>query len=465
MAAVKLSLPEGCRLVEEPSGTWTLESPQGPVPIAAHPEAVGRLIEGNASEEELVAESLARSGYEGIGQIYALLFDLHERGLLRREVRSGGVPLLRSVALTAACPFSREGFEEDGRYVLSRFALLHRTGEDLVLESPRGLTRVSLHGEPAAALLMELTRPRRAREVGVAGLDSETVELAFDLLWQGELLSAVDAEGEAEEDRHPALRQWELHDLFFHARSRVGRHSGGYGATYRWRGKAEPLPAMKAGSAGALEDLERPDLEELLQSDVPFTRVVEERRSLREQGSPPIDRRQLGELLYRAARVTEEMEAPEGEVTRRPYPGGGAAYELEIYVAVGDCKGLLPGLYRYRPDTHQLERVRDDTPEVQRLRESAQHTGRAPRPVQVLLLLAARFRRLSWKYESMVYATVLKDVGVLMQTIYLVATAMGLAVCAVGGGNSDLFAEATGLDYYEESTVGELILGSRSDSA
>jgi hypothetical protein len=41
-----------------------------------------------------------------------------------------------------------------------------------------------------------------------------------------------------------------------------------------------------------------------------------------------------------------------------------------------------------------------------------------------------------------------------------VATAMGLAPCALGGGDSALFAEAVGANSLEESSVGEFILGS-----
>jgi len=60
------------------------------------------------------------------------------------------------------------------------------------------------------------------------------------------------------------------------------------------------------------------------------------------------------------------------------------------------------------------------------------------------------------------YALILKDAGVLTQTMYLVAEAMGLAACALGAGNADLFAQAAGVDYYAESSVGELMLGSRA---
>jgi hypothetical protein len=48
---------------------------------------------------------------------------------------------------------------------------------------------------------------------------------------------------------------------------------------------------------------------------------------------------------------------------------------------------------------------------------------------------------------------------VLYQTMYLAATAMGLAPCAVGGGDADLFARAAGVDYYAETSVGEFLLG------
>ena len=39
------------------------------------------------------------------------------------------------------------------------------------------------------------------------------------------------------------------------------------------------------------------------------------------------------------------------------------------------------------------------------------------------------------EYSSIAYALILKDVGVLLQTLYLMATDMGLGGCAIGTGN------------------------------
>jgi SagB-type dehydrogenase family enzyme len=71
---------------------------------------------------------------------------------------------------------------------------------------------------------------------------------------------------------------------------------------------------------------------------------------------------------------------------------------------------------------------------------------------------------MSWKYATISYAATLKNVGVLYQTMYLVATGMGLAACGLGSGNSDLFAEAAGTNYYMETSVGEFMLGTIPES-
>jgi SagB-type dehydrogenase family enzyme len=78
---------------------------------------------------------------------------------------------------------------------------------------------------------------------------------------------------------------------------------------------------------------------------------------------------------------------------------------------------------------------------------------------QILITIAARFDRVSWKYSSIAYSLILKDVGVLIQTLYLMATEMGLGGCAIGTSNIDLFAKMTGLEFHIEGPVGQFALG------
>jgi SagB-type dehydrogenase family enzyme len=133
-------------------------------------------------------------------------------------------------------------------------------------------------------------------------------------------------------------------------------------------------------------------------------------------------------------------------------------------VTVETCDGLPSGLYHYNPLDHQLHGVAARNAHIEQLLRDAQAAAALSSVPQVLITLTSRFQRLSWKYRSIAYATTLKNVGVLYQTMYLVATAMGLAPCALGGGNAALFAEAIGTDYCAESSVGEFALGSARET-
>jgi SagB-type dehydrogenase family enzyme len=83
--------------------------------------------------------------------------------------------------------------------------------------------------------------------------------------------------------------------------------------------------------------------------------------------------------------------------------------------------------------------------------------GPVPAP-DIVFTLAARIQRVSWKYQSIAYSLILKNTGVLYQQMYLVATALGLAPCAIGAGDTQVFAQASGLDFTRESSVGEFAL-------
>jgi SagB-type dehydrogenase family enzyme len=119
-------------------------------------------------------------------------------------------------------------------------------------------------------------------------------------------------------------------------------------------------------------------------------------------------------------------------------------------------------MYHYDPFGHALEPVPAPAHlTAQLVQRATAATGGSP-PPQVLLVLTARFGRVMWRYQGMAYALILKDVGALMQTMYLVATAMNLAPCALGAGDSDLFAQATNLNPLVEASVGEFTLSSRA---
>ncbi len=339
------------------------------------------------------------------------------------------------------------------RFVLSRFAYCHRIDDEWILESPLSHAIVILQDIRAVAVVFLLTDPHRSIDVAakVPGLSKQEALHLFGLFYNAGALSTAD-------EKNEALAQWEFHDLLFHVRSRAGRHSNPYGRTDRFVGKVKSPPVVKPEMSGTKIDLYKPDIDQLCGDDVPFTKVLESRRSKRKYGKSAITKKEVGEFLYRSARVRKIFEVNGFEFSNRVYPSSGAAYELEMYLAINRCDGIASGLYHYSPVKHQLSNLSARTKAVNTLLKSAASTAHTRIP-QILIIVSARFPRMMWRYQSIAYSAILKDVGVLYQTFYLVATAMGLSACALGVGNSDLFAEAAGSNYYEESSVGEFILG------
>lgn len=384
---------------------------------------------------------------------YFILGKLKQRNLLsyRLQTERGTLFLLNpNGPFPEFMPFLRE------KASLSRFGYFRNQEGAIIVETPFSAVQITVSHPDGLALFHALAQPKNLEELthALPQIPKPALEKA---------LSFLDAASLLEKEEESSLYTWEFHDLLFHAKSRLGRISGKSGGTFRFLGKYPPLPALRPPEKKEYFPLFKPDMEACFIKDPPFSKVLENRRSQREQGKEPLTLNQLGEFLYRSARVQEFIHANHYETTRRPYPGGGACYELEIYSLLYRVKEISPGLYLYHPDTHSLSLRSEWKKSLQILLEKAMLFTGKTEPPQVLLAIAARFGRIAWKYEAMAYSIILKDAGALIQTFYLVATAMGLAPCAVGMGNSDLFAEAAQTDYYEETTVAEFILGSHPD--
>ncbi|WP_027581544.1 SagB family peptide dehydrogenase [Bradyrhizobium sp. Ai1a-2] len=349
--------------------------------------------------------------------------------------------------------------------VLSRFAYLRRRGNEMVLESPRAgaLFRI---GDPAiAATLAALSRPQK---IGKLRRQAASVNLDLvGLLLDSQILLKLDAksgEGLRLNEGDGNLVLWDFHDLVFHTRSTEGRQANLLGGTFAYAGAVPPLPAVRAPWPGKTIDLRKFSISEPISS---FAKLLRERRSIRDfDDEHPVTLAELAQFLDTTARVLSEWKSgasfdggPEVTYSTRPYPSAGSAYELELYLAVSNCEGLARGLYHYDAGGHALVAIGASAQQLHSLSTAAEFAMDAPGPPQVLIMIAARFGRISWKYSSIAYSLILKDVGIMLQTFYLAATDMGLGGCAIGITNIDLFAKMTELEFHVESPVGQFALG------
>ncbi len=352
--------------------------------------------------------------------------------------------------------------------VLSRFAYLRRRGNEMVLESPRAGALFKIHDPQIVAAIATLSTPRPVKQLrqqsGFPGIELLALLVDCQILFK---IDAADDSGLRATEGTDHLVLWDFHDLLFHARSTEGRHANPMGGLYPYAGAMAPLPAVRPRWPGKQIDLAKVPAARS-QALSPVAKLLRERRSTRSfDDRRPITLDELSRFLDGAARVLSRWEStaefdetgPSVEYAARPYPSAGASYELELYLAVDKCEGLARGFYHYDAGGHALAPIGVRAQELDALLGGAELAMGASAAPQILITIAARFGRVSWKYGSIAYALILKDVGVLMQTLYLMATDMGLGACAIGTANIDLFAKLTGIEFHVEGPVGQFALG------
>lgn len=350
--------------------------------------------------------------------------------------------------------------EPAASYRLSKFAVLHHDSQGLVLENPLGWCDLRIH-DPRLLPLLDPAGPNPPDVP--AGL---VARFRDDLRWGG-FLETVETTSVTSDKTGFDAASWSAPDLWFHRRSTLGERVvtwDDFGPT-RWaQGAYDPPAARRPEYPGTPLRLDIPDLSAIRLSDPPLAAVVEDRMSVRVfDDENPLTRGQLAELLYRSARTRSAQTGDDGvELLSRPYPSGGSVYELELYPVVRHVHGLPAGMYHYDSFEHVLRPVAEaDSAAVSRLLKATSATLEGGAQPQVLLVMAARAGRVMWAYQQVAYANILKHVGVLMQTLYLNATAMGLGACAQGFGDTAAFTAAAAVPELQECHVGSMVLGSR----
>jgi SagB-type dehydrogenase family enzyme len=355
--------------------------------------------------------------------------------------------------------------------VLSRFAYVRRRGGEMVVESPRADALFRICDPTIASLLATLATPHTVNKLrrldGFPGTD------LLALLLDCRILFKIDAGGDGRRASEGCdnLVLWDFHDLLFHARSTEGRQANPLGGVYPHAGTIAPPPAVRPRWPGKSINLVR-SAAAASEPVSPFAGLLHARHSIRSfDDANPITLAELTRFLETAARIRSTWTSdlgfgdtgPTMTYAARPYPSAGSAYELELYLAVANCDGLARGFYHYDADTHALVPIAVQDHQLDAMLMAATYAMDTPSQPQILMSFAARFGRVSWKYSSIAYSLILKNVGVLLQTLYLTASDIGLGGCAIGTNNIELFAKMTGIEFHVEGPVGQFALGRASD--
>lgn len=200
---------------------------------------------------------------------------------------------------------------------------------------------------------------------------------------------------------------------------------------------ASTFTASTSGSAGAGDTTATPSTsagvfgqgrvyalpEPRLEGPMSLEEAIKARRSLRDYTGEPVSLAAVGQLLWAAQGVTSERGA-------RAAPSAGGTYPLEVYVVAGQVTGLEPGVYRYRPEQHDLVGVTagDLRPEL----AAASLNQAWVRDAALDIVITADYARTTGTYGERGIRYVDLEAGHAAQNLHLQAIALGLGSVPVG---------------------------------
>ncbi|HXG30540.1 MAG TPA: SagB/ThcOx family dehydrogenase [Thermodesulfobacteriota bacterium] len=158
-------------------------------------------------------------------------------------------------------------------------------------------------------------------------------------------------------------------------------------------------------------------------SGVSIERALLGRRSYREYKKEPLTLAEISQLLWAMQGVTD----PEGF---RTTPSAGALYPLEVYVVAGNVEGLSAGIYKYKPERHELTRVMDGDKRSElcasALGQDSVKSGAA------VIVLSAVYERTVIVYGERGRRYVHMEVGHAAQNACLQAVSLNLGTVVIG---------------------------------
>lgn len=160
-----------------------------------------------------------------------------------------------------------------------------------------------------------------------------------------------------------------------------------------------------------------------LDSNTSIESALHQRRSVREFDKKPLTLTEISQLLW----ADQGLSGSEG---KRTAPSAGALYPLEISVVAGKDGELPAGVYRYRPDGHDLLLTAPGDKRAKLARAALDQNWLAEAPLT--LVVAAIYERTARKYRQRADRYVQMEVGHAAQNVHLQAIALGLATVVVG---------------------------------
>jgi SagB-type dehydrogenase family enzyme len=159
-------------------------------------------------------------------------------------------------------------------------------------------------------------------------------------------------------------------------------------------------------------------------SNVSIEKALLERRSVREYKDRTLTLAEISQLLWASQGITDLRRG------FRTAPSAGALYPLEVYVVAGNIDNLPDGIYKYKPNRHELVMVVKGD---KRAELCAAALGQpCVKNNAAVIVFSAVYERTTRKYGERGIRYVHMEVGHAAQNIYLQSVSLNLGTLVVG---------------------------------
>ena len=154
-----------------------------------------------------------------------------------------------------------------------------------------------------------------------------------------------------------------------------------------------------------------------------------ERRSVRAYKDGPLTLNEVSQLLWAAQGITNSRRM------FRTAPSAGALYPLDVHIVIGDVEEVTNGVYKYRPQQHELVKVRNgnvrDKLAIAALGQTCVGEG------AIVIVFSAVYERTTQKYGNRGIRYVHMEAGHAAQNVFLQAVSLNLGMVVVGAFKDD----------------------------
>jgi SagB-type dehydrogenase family enzyme len=158
-----------------------------------------------------------------------------------------------------------------------------------------------------------------------------------------------------------------------------------------------------------------------LKSEVSLEEALYQRRSIRQYSDVPLKLSDVSQLLWAAQGITDSGKGG------RTAPSAVAIYPLEIYLVAGNVEGLSPGIYRYIPEGHELQKIKDGDA------RGDLGTQATIKKAAIDIVIVANYKKVPERFGANSTKWVYLEGGHVAQNICLQVTALNLGTVTVGG--------------------------------